>query len=281
MHNRTIPDISNAENLGYWRLYEVAKHRLIYTLIELGLPLRTRAEDPQHGLAFDVLAETREKPRVVTGHRGGLITLNLKEADDAFRATERLRLGEPSRTLLGHLRHESGHYYWDLLVPENRLYQFRCVFGDERQHYGGALQTYYANGPAREWQAGFISAYASAHPWEDFAETWAHYLHMIDTMEMAFSFGAKIRPGIDSAPESSMTAGAAPQSLVGFRQFIEEWRALTVFMNSINRCMGSADLYPFVISPAVISKLEFVHGLVAPGKATVDAELLTVNALER
>ena len=145
-HNRTIPDLSIAENLAHWRLYEVAKHRLIYSLIDLGLPLRTRTEDPEHGLTFDILAETREKPHVVTGHRGGIITLNLKEADDAYRATERLRLGEPCRTLLGHLRHESGHYYWDLLITGNLLDQFREVFGDERQDYGGALQSYYANG---------------------------------------------------------------------------------------------------------------------------------------
>jgi hypothetical protein len=273
-HNRIIPDLSIPENLANWRLYELAKHRLFYTLIGLGLPLRNRVDDPRRGLAFDFLAPTDDKPRVITGHEDGLTTLNLNEADDAYRARERLRLREPCRTLLGHLRHESGHYYWDQLAADEHLESFREVFGDERTDYADALRAYYANGPLQNWGSNFISAYASAHPWEDFAETWAHYLHIIDTMEMCYSFGAAIWPAIESAPELCIAAGAAPQSLEGFRQFIDEWLSLTVFMNSINRCMGSADLYPFIVSPAVI------HLLAGPARATMDMELLSVSASE-
>ncbi len=142
-HNRIIPDLSIPGNLASWRLFELAKHRLFYTLIALGLPLRNRADDPWRGLAFDFLSPTDEKPRVITGHEDGLITLNLKEADDDYRARERLRLGEPCRTLLGHFRHEAGHYYWDQLVPDEHLERFREVFGDERRNYADALRVYY------------------------------------------------------------------------------------------------------------------------------------------
>jgi hypothetical protein len=285
-HNRIIPDLSIPDNLANWRLYEMAKHRLFYTLIGLGLPLRNRADDARRGLAFDFLAPTDEKPRVITGHEDGLITLNLREADDAYRARERLNLAEPYRTLLGHFRHESGHYYWDQLVADEHLERFREVFGDERRDYAAALGTYYANGPLPNWGSDFTSAYASAHPWEDFAETWAHYLHIIDTMEMAYSFGAAIRPAIQNVPELCMTAGPATQNLEGFRQIIDfsqiidfgriidEWRALTTFMNSINRCMGHADLYPFVLSQSVIPKLEFIHLLVGSGRAIMERELM-------
>lgn len=208
-HNRVIPDLSIPENPAIWRLYEIAKHRLFYTLVGLRLPLRNRVDDPQRGLAFDFLAQTSDKSRVMTGHEDGLITLNLREADDAYRSRERLRLGEPCRTLLGHFRHESGHYYWDQLVQGDYLNRFRDLFGDERRDYPAALHTYYANGPLVGWGSKFISAYASAHPWEDFAETWAHYLHIIDTMEMAYSFGTSLRPAIESAPELCITVGAA------------------------------------------------------------------------
>ena len=269
-HNRTIPDLSVPGNLANWRLYELAKHRLFYTLIGLGVPLASRAEDPIDGLAFDFLAETRDHPNVITGHQHGLITLNLKEADDVERAKQRLSLGEPYRTLLGHLRHESGHYFWSLLVTGEKLTRFREVFGDERQDYCEALRNHYARGPLPEWGSEYITAYAACHPQEDFAETWAHYLHIVDTMEMAFSFGAKVGSGL---------VHPAPQGRAGFREFVGEWLALTVFMNSLNRCMGGADLYPFILSPPVIEKLEFVHMLVARSEPPKMAgELATVGA---
>jgi len=252
-HNRTIPDITLAENLNSWRNYELAKHRLLYSLVKLKLPLTDRAEDPEHGLAFDFLAETSGAP-VITGHENGVIVMNLKEADDSVRASQRLLLGERYRTLLGHLRHESGHYFWDRLVANSpHLDNFRELFGDERADYDEALRVHYSSGAPRNWQARFISAYASSHPWEDFAETWAHYFHIEDTLEMAASCGLSCLLG-DRSGDS------------GFAGTMSQWSALTIVMNSLNRCMGEADLYPFVPPPPALARLEFVHELLGrPG----------------
>jgi hypothetical protein len=197
-HNRTIPDLTDAVNLSLWQKLEMAKHHLFYGLLRLRLPLETRQEKPEYGLAFDVLVDDPGGPGgiVQTGHQNGVITLNLAEADDAIREKRRTELGEPYRTLLGHFRHEIAHYYWDRLVRDNdRLSSFRTCFGDERQDYDQALKTYYAEGPPADWRGRFVSAYASAHPWEDFAETWAHFLHIVDTLEMAGVFRrGRLRP---------------------------------------------------------------------------------------
>ena len=188
-YNRTIPDLSSPDNLAHWRKIEFAKHRLLYTLLRLRLPLTTRSEDP-NGLAFDFLSDPLGTPGgegpVMTGHNEGLITLNVAEADDPERERRRKAMGEPYRTLLGHFRHEIAHYYWGRLVADTpAIDEFRSLFGDERQDYALALQRYYANGPGPDWSEHYVTAYASAHPWEDFAETWAHYFHMVDTLESA------------------------------------------------------------------------------------------------
>jgi hypothetical protein len=255
-HNRTIPDLSMPGNQAHWRMIEVAKHRLFYTLLKLRLPLATRAEEPD-GLAFDFIAA--EATPVVTGHASGLITINLAEADDAERERQRKQMGEPYRTLLGHFRHEIAHYYWSRLIENsNRLQEFRTLFGDEQQNYVGALQSHYANGPPPDWPTHFVTAYASAHPWEDFAETWAHYFHMVDTLETAHAFGLSVRPrvsqGADLATRIDFDAYSAAMD-----RLIDAWLPLTFAMNSINRSMGLPDLYPFVLSPTVIAKLTFVH----------------------
>jgi len=259
-HNRTIPDLSVPGNLAHWRMIEVAKHRLFYTLLKLGLPLATRAEDPE-GLAFDFIAAPPGPTGapVMTGHANGLITINLAEADDVERERQRNQMGEPYRTLLGHFRHEIAHYYWSRLIENsNRLQEFRDLFGDEQQDYTRALQTHYASGPPADWPTHFVTAYASAHPWEDFAETWAHYFHMVDTLETAHAFGLIVRPrvskGADLATRIDLDAHHAAMD-----RLIEAWLPLTFAVNSINRSMGQRDLYPFVLSPTVIAKLTFVH----------------------
>lgn len=267
-HNRTVPDLGVQRNLQLWRKLEGAKHRLFYTLIRLGLPLVTRANDTQHGLAFDFLAEPPNPASnsVVTGHDRGVITVSVEEADDAQRERMREAMGESYRTLLGHLRHEVGHWFWDVLVNSDmqRLAEFRSGFGDERQDYGAALQRHYDNGAPADWPSRFVSAYASAHPWEDWAETWAHYLHMVDTLETARAFGLSVRPGI-ARNDAAMTAeidfdphAAWPdiETLIG------DWLPLTYAVNSLNRSMGQPDLYPFVLSAPAIAKLGFVHRLV-------------------
>lgn len=264
-HNRTIPDLSVEGNLYRWHRIEDAKHRLFYSLIQLRLPLATRAEDAE-GLVFDMIADPDDPnaDRVLTGHASGLITINIAEADDAERESRRAGMGELYRTLLGHFRHEVGHYYWDRLVRDGRpevLERFRALFGDEREDYAGALNQHYVQGPADDWRDRCISAYASAHPWEDFAETWAHYLHIVDTLGTAGAYGLRLRPDVDQTGDLATRIDFDSYHGQTIESLIEAWMPLTLAVNSLNRSMGLADLYPFVLSPPVITKLGFVHDL--------------------
>lgn len=267
-HNRTVPDLGVPRNLLLWRKLELAKHRLFYTLIRLGLPLVDRDEDPEHGLAFDFLADPPSLPgtKVMTGHDNGLVTVSIEEADDAERERMRLAMGESYRTLLGHMRHEVGHWFWDVLVRDApaRLDAFRALFGDERRDYGEALQRHYAEGAPADWRDRFVTAYASAHPWEDWAETWAHYLHMVDTLETARAFGLSVRPRI-AREEETLTATLDFDPHAGghgIARLVGDWLPLTFAVNSLNRSMGQPDLYPFVLSAPAIAKLGFVHEIV-------------------
>ena len=267
-HNRTIPDLSDADNLTRWRKLELAKHHLFYTLTNLKLPLQTRTENPEEGLAFDFLSDTVAADGtvtpVLTGHANGLITINVAEADDAEREKRRTEMGEPYRTLLGHFRHESGHYIWDRLVRDDPalLERFRALFGDERQDYGEALKRHYADGAPPDWQANFVSTYATAHPWEDFAETWAHYLHIVDTLETARAFGLRVRPRITEGAELEAEVDFNPHKARRIEDLIDLWLPLTYAVNSLNRSMGQPDLYPFILSAAVIEKLGFMNAMV-------------------
>ena len=260
--NRTIPKLSKKENLEKWKQIELAKHRLIYSLLRLHVPVIAKLEpDDIAGLTFDFMANLSRKKRIMTGHAEGVITLNIEEADEAIRVKHKLDLGEKYRTLLGHLRHEIGHYYWDVLIKDSKfLDQYRQIFGDERQKYSKALKTYYKYGPAPDWNNSFISPYATSHAWEDWAETWAHYLHMMDTLETAHAFGIDIYP--QQAGNSHELKGEIyqdPYAIQDFNQIMEMWLPLTFAVNSLNRSMGHEDFYPFVIAPAVIEKLRFIH----------------------
>ncbi len=263
-HNETIPDLSDPDNLRRWQTIERAKKRLFYSLIRLDLPLRTRAEDGQHGLAFRFLADdAQSSDRVMTGHDNGIITIALSEADDAEREYRRTSMNEPYRTLLGHFRHEIGHHFWDLLVAKGpALETFRSLFGDERQDYGQALEAYYANGAPQSWSQNHISAYATAHPWEDFAETFAHALHIIDTVEMAAAFGVRARPRIVDENLDMAPVQLDPYREPDMAKIIDNWVPLASLINNLNRAVGQADAYPFVLSPPVIEKLAFINTLV-------------------
>ena len=263
-HNHLIPDLSSGENLKRWRLMEQAKHRLFYTLIQFKLPLITRGEDPREGLAFDFLEDTAANQAVLTGHNDGMITINIAEADDAEREKRRAGMREPYRTLLGHFRHEVGHWYWDRLVRDTpALAAFRTLFGDEREDYEAALRRHYANGAPNGWRDRFVSAYATSHPWEDWAETFAHYLHIVDTLETAREFGITVHPRYLTDPASLSTNNdVTPRLATSIAPLIDAWLPLTFAVNSLNRSMGQADLYPFVLSPKVVEKLGFVHALV-------------------
>jgi hypothetical protein len=266
-HNRTIPDIGVPENLERWQKMEVAKHRLFYTLIALRLPLHDLAQDPEHGLAFDFLADNpAAETQILTGHDAGLITINLNEADDAIREQLRTAMGEPYRALLGHFRHEVGHYFWDVLVRDaGKLEECRAVFGDDSADYGEALKRHYAEGPPANWQENFISAYATAHPWEDFAETWAHYLHIVDTLETASAFGLRIHPVASKNRALHADIDFDPHKALSIEKLIDGWLPLTFAMNSLNRSMGHADLYPFIVSIPVVAKLKFIHDVIRAG----------------
>ena len=267
-YNRTVPDLSAPENLRRWRKLEHAKHYLFYTLLKFKLPMPTREEDPEEGLAFDFLADTTDASgavtRVITGHEHGLITLNVDEADDAAREKRRTAMKEPYRTLIGHFRHEIAHYYWDRLVRDDPAFleRYRALFGDERLDYGEALQHHYSNPPPADWQEQFVSTYATAHSWEDFAETFAHYLHIVDTLETARSFGIKVRPRIRKGYALKAEVDFNPYRHGDIEELIDVWLPLTFAVNSMNRSMGQPDLYPFVISPKVVEKLGFMHDLV-------------------
>jgi hypothetical protein len=261
--DRTIPDLSVAGNAERWRALETAKRRLVYALMRLGLPLASKREDAARGLAFDFLADAGPGQPVMTGHADGLVTINIAEADSAERERRRVELGEPYRTLLGHLRHEVGHYYWDVLVRDGgKIEAARAVFGDESLDYQASLTRHYAEGPPAGWEESFVSAYATMHPWEDFAETWTHYLHMVDTLDTAASFGMAIGPGVSDDPSLEAETGFDPYRGPNFDRLVAAWLPLTVAVNSLSRSMGQPDLYPFALTPETIEKLRFIHGLV-------------------
>lgn len=219
------------------------------------------------GLGFDFLAGpgrgTLQAEEVVTGHARGLITIDIAEADDAVRERHRQDMAEPFRTLLGHFRHEVGHYYWDRLVAGCVwLSAFRTLFGDERSDYPAALRAHYAAGPAADWQERFVSSYASTHPWEDFAETWAHYLHIVDALETAYAFGLAIHPRAGRDAALSVCVDFDPYLQSDFDALVKAWLPLTYAVNSLNHSVGQPDLYPFVLAPTVMGKLRFIHGLI-------------------
>ena len=280
---RVIPDLSVPANKALWAKLEAAKRRLIYTLHHLGCRVVSKTEDAAAGLTFEFLADPAPgsaAPKILTGHADGVITLNIAEADDAEREKRRVQMHEPYRTLLGHFRHEVGHYYFDRLVKDTpRIDAFRKLFGDERQDYAAALQRHYENGPPADWQARHVSAYAASHPWEDWAETWAHYLNMIDTLETAAACGLTLKPK-DAAMPQLKAAPGDPQTRP-FDELIAGWYPLTYALNSLSRGLGVADVYPFVLSAPAVEKLRFVHETVtgpdvppptpAPSKPTAKA----------
>ncbi|MBN3581636.1 putative zinc-binding peptidase [Algoriphagus aestuarii] len=261
--NRTIPDLSDQENFEKWKKLESAKHRLVYQLLRLGLLNSNSNPENPTPLLFDFIAK-QGNPDINTGHQNGLITILLSEADSVHREFMRKQMSEQYRTLIGHFRHEVGHYYWDQLIAgqEDELQGFRKLFGDERLDYGQALQNHYQNGAPTNWQQNYISQYATAHPWEDWAETWAHYLHIMDMSETAFYFGLSVQPLIK---ESSLKGKISfdPYDIQQFDKIYKTWAPVSFAINSLNRGMGIPDAYPFVVSAAVLDKMIFIHRLVS------------------
>ncbi len=257
----TIPDLSEHDHKLYWSRIEAAKRRFLYLLYQLKIaPQPKRYPDDHEGLAFEFLAASDDQP-VLTGHNNGLITLNISEADPSYREWTRESMQEPYRTLLGHFRHESGHYYFDRLVEHTKWYQpFKTLFGDDQQSYQDALDRHYQQGAPSDWEQHYVTSYASTHPWEDFAETWAHYLHMMSTLDSAYHLGINVQPHHSHEPH--MVLHKSPIGSPDFEQTLADWFALSYGLNALNRSMGLLDAYPFALSQRVLDKLRFVHDII-------------------
>ena len=252
---RTRPADDDTTALVEFAEAEKAKRRVILELDELGLSMQGRDEDPQTGLAFDLLSS--EAQNVITGHANGVITLDLAEGDDVHREQLRVSMDEPYRTLIGHFRHEIGHYYQMVLVGDGEHRpRFEELFGNPDDDYQAALDRHYNEGPPEDWHDDYVSSYATMHPAEDWAETFAHYLHIRDTLDTAAAFAM--------APSGATLESDLPGE-VGFERIIELWLPLSWSLNQINRSMGHQDLYPFVLPAKVLEKMSFLHQLIAPG----------------
>lgn len=255
-YNRVIPDLSAPGNRDRWRRLEAAKRRLFYTIDLLGLPYGAAEDGFSPPLSFEFKADTSDceyqpgsTQSVLTGHANGRITINIREADDAEREKLRVQFGEDQRTLLGHFRHEMGHYYWELLVRGRAEDACKSAFGDHDQlNYAAALERHYQIGPPADWRQSYISAYATMHPWEDFAETFATYLDVVCLLDTAHHAGfselrISERPTLD--------------------ELVLEYQRIGIALNEMNRTIGLSDPAPGLLAPAVIEKLGFIHLLLA------------------
>jgi hypothetical protein len=265
---QVIPNLDEPGRKEEWYKLEIAKRRTIYTLMTLKLPITGRLEEPETGLSFEFRSDpkpgTPDAKPVLTGHEDGKIVINTAEANDAERENRRIAMHEPYRTLLGHFRHEIGHYYWDRLIRDTpRLEAFRHLFGDERADYGESLKKHYDQGPPPDWNERLISPYATAHPWEDWAESWAHYMHMTDALETAADCGLQLRPLRGDEPKMRATVLPVGKQPDSFQVMVNNWYPLTYVLNNLNRGIGLQDAYPFVISAPVLAKLRFVHETIA------------------
>ena len=251
--NRTVPNQDFPDNQSRWRTLEVAKKRLFFTLMQLRLPLQNGWSDQKNGLLLDFVEDGRSRAGVFpesflsTGYLGGVITINALEADEVARVTVREEMNENYRTVLGHMRHESGHYFWSRLNPDDETREeFSKQFGDEARDYKKSLDAYYKSGPSEKWRQFYISAYASAHPAEDWAESWGHYLHIYDAL--------------DTAAAQKLTDQSPADMNIADR--IAVWRDLSITLNEMNRSVGRGDAYPFVINKHVARKLTFVDAVI-------------------
>jgi hypothetical protein len=274
--NHTIPDLNDADNARYWGAIEAAKRRLVSQLLALGLPVKSKVgEDPERGLMFDFLRSPPNGPAVMTGHANGLITMNVEEADDVKREKIKHDLHEPYRTLLGHFRHEVGHYYWDLLVRDTKwLEPFRQLFGDEHASYAEALKRNYEAGPPPDWRNSCISSYAAMHPWEDWAETWAHYLHVVDSLGTALGFGLdaeNLETEISPFTKQDLYAPDDPNAS-RFLELVNSSVEMIMVLNELAHSMGQPYFYPFVMSKPVVAKLQFVQMIVVDARNQPKAE---------
>ncbi|RNI27155.1 hypothetical protein EFA69_13375 [Rufibacter immobilis] len=257
----TIPDLSVDHNMTKWYKLEVAKRRLLYLLDSIGLPYGSKRENFELPLSFDFKEDVQpttlgwlkigNEEKVYTGHADGKITINVREADSVEREKLRVEMNETHRTLIGHFRHEIGHYYWQLLVQNKDEEAFKAIFGDhENPSYSDAMSQYYQNGPKAYWANSYISAYATMHPWEDFAETWGTYLDMIAVLDTADN------ADLLELPQEDLIANQLDTML-------QRYADLSLKVNEVNRSLGLPDLLPETFSKPVVQKLHYIHRLVS------------------
>ncbi len=258
---RTTPNPAVPEAAARWTAAEHAKRHVLIQLLRHRLPVRSRHTHPD-GVWFDFLQPLPGGPPVLTGHQRGLITINLSEADPAQRALIQEKMGESYRTLTGHMRHELAHYYWERFSTDAAwLQQCRSVFGDDRQDYAAALATHHRQGPPPQWASRFISAYASSHPWEDWAETFAHYLHMDEALHTAQRLGLDLRRlklRTDSFDHAALFP-SSPAADPAFLDTIDRWVLLSLTANEINAALGHPLAYPFILNSSIVTKLHAIH----------------------
>ncbi len=256
---------------------EEAKRRLLLQLGDLGLPIVPWDVQPG-GLGFDLLSSFSSGKPVMIGHAGGIITIDLAESLDDRREALRVRLGEPYRTILGHLRHEVGHYFQNVLLPDDETWErCRALFGDERASYRDALKRHYAMGAPAEWHASFISEYATMHPWEDFAETFAHYLHITGTLQTAAAIGIHLDAAVTNLRDTDVVPLESYRSQP-IQRLLTDWEWMSQSFNRINRSMGFGDLYPFDLVEPVRLKLAFIHDIVTKAPLNTEQQVALVYA---
>lgn len=248
---RIHPDLAVPGNGLLWAKAEQAKRRALAGLRRWGW-FGDADDGPRP--EFHMLSEATASGSVdvTMGHAAGVVTIDLAESDAAEQVRRREQLGEPYRTMVGHFRHEIAHFLFERLAASGAFTSgFRALFGDERADYGAALRRHYEAGPPEGWERNCISAYASAHPHEDWAESAAHMLHLVDMVD---SFAAAdlssatfSKPGHDAYAEVDASRLLAAALEIG------------VALNHVNRALGVDDLYPFVTPDKVLEKLAFAQ----------------------
>lgn len=256
----TVPDLDEGQNIALWAEAEAAKRWALAGLMRWGYFIPTDGVDPPKFRFLSERVTGGGSVKVVMGHTSGVVTINVQEADPAIREFRRQQMEERYRTMTGHIRHELGHALFARLTGlDGFLPAFRALFGDETQPYAPALKAYYGAGPRADFASTHLTAYASAHPHEDWAETFAHCLNLVDMLDSARAAGLtsyETDPYRDSEAARVLLAAAD----VG------------IALNHVNRSMGMSDIYPFVFSGKTLEKLCFVHHwvrqAVVPGDPT-------------
>lgn len=272
---RTGPDPADAEANKELASTRKSLRQLIFQLLDLNLPLKSFHEHPR-GLAFDLLSSRSLGHPVIIGHSNGVITIDLAESLELYRERQRIILDEPYRTMLGHMRHEVGHYYEMILISDGSLVdQARMYFGDERADYQQALARYYAGDVPPNWREDYISHYATAHPFEDWAETFAHYLHITCTLGTIADSGLVL-----SAQRVHFDLDADIDPSTSYREsditrLVHDWEVLSGVLNRVNHAMGEDDLYPFRLTLPVVAKLGFVQHVALTAAANPETPYAT------